>query len=254
MFRIAQFFILFAAFFGGAVSFATEFVPSALPNQVAEAPIIVRGTIGMSYSDWGNHDDGGRGLFTFYQLQPSDVMKGQVTAGATILFREIGGEKDGIGEGVPGAAQFTRGEDVIVMLGLQNHDGSYDLRGLSAGKFNIVREEDGSEGLKSVALSPPPHEGNWTIADLKKAVRDQEATSQTKPSGAPTKLPSNLAAQSSFPASSKTPSSAEGLPAPQLQTSGVEPTGAKGHDSVLFYALGALGLLFIGFIVRRIRK
>jgi hypothetical protein len=246
MSRIAQFFILFLT----ATSFATEFVPSSLPSQVAQVPIIVRGTIGATYSDWGSHDDGGRGIFTFYQLQPVEVMKGQVASGSTILFREIGGEKDGVGEGVPGAAQFTHGEDVVVMLGPQNKDGSYDLRGLSAGKFNIVREEDGSESLSSVALSPPPHEGKWTIADLKKAVKEQGATPQANSSS-----PASPHSAATLSPSSSKPSN---LPAPQLQTSDAEPADAKGHDSVLFYALGALGLLFIvftvGFIARRIRK
>lgn len=239
MSRISQFFVTFLF---ATSAFATEFVPSSLPSQVAQVPIIVRGTIGTSYSDWGNHDGGGRGLFTFYQLQPTEVLKGQVAAGATILFREIGGEKDGMGEGVPGAAQFTRGEDVVVMLGPQNGDGSYDLRGLSAGKFNIVREEDGSESLTSVALSPPPHDGKWTITDLKKAVRDQGASPQTKilPSAQPTAAPLSPA-----------PSVSAKVPAPQLQTPDAEPSGAKGYDSVLW----ALGLILIGFVVvMRIRK
>jgi hypothetical protein len=240
MFRIVQILIVFAT-----AAFATEFVPSSLPSQVAQVPIIVRGTIGMSYSDWGSHEGGGRGIFTFYQLQPSEVLKGQVASGATILFREIGGEKDGMGEEVPGAAQFTRGEDVVVMLGPQNSDGSYDLRGLSSGKFNIVREEDGSESLTSVALSPPPHEGKWTIADLKKAVRDQAAS--PSPSASETRV---KPAATLSPASSITPQ----VPAPQLQTSAAERSGAKGHDSILFDALIAFGLIAIGFIGMRIRK
>jgi hypothetical protein len=243
MFRITQFLIGFCLLVTAA--FATEFVPSSLPSQVAQIPIIVRGTIGMSYSDWGSHDGGGRGIFTFYQLQPTEVMKGQIAAGATILFREIGGEKDGMGEEIPGSAQFTRGEDVVVMLGPQNSDGSYDLRGLSAGKFNITREEDGSESLTSVALSPPPHEGKWTIADLKKAVRDQGAA----PSPSASEVQAKPAATLS-PALSIAPKPA----APQLQTSDAEPSGAKGHDSVLFYAWIAFGLVAIGFIGMRIRK
>jgi hypothetical protein len=246
MFRIAQFLILLVA----ATSFATEFIPSSLPSQVSQVPIIVRGTIGMTYSDWGSHDDGGRGLFTFYQLQPSEVLKGQVSAGTTILFREIGGEKDGVGETVPGAAQFTRGEDVVVMLGPQNKDGSYDIKGLSAGKFNITREEDGSESLTSVALSPAPHDGKWTIADLKKAVREQSATSpspvDTKPSPSASPAKENPVASEPNPAAS------------QLQTLATEPPlgtkGAKGPYSLPFGEKVALGLILIGIVIMTIRK
>jgi hypothetical protein len=239
MSRIIQFFLILFA----TAAYATEFVPSSLPSQVAQVPIIVRGTIGSHYSDWGNRDDGGRGLYTFYQLQPSEVMKGQVASGASILFREIGGEKDGVGAVIPGAAQFTQSEDVVVMLGSQNNDGSYDLIGLSAGKFNITRQEDGSEGLTSAALSPPPHDGKWTIADLKKAVHDQAATPQAK-------SPASNSAAVPVSTLSKPPKPA----APQLQTSEAEPSGAKGHDSVFFRAMIVLGLILIGLIALKIRK
>jgi hypothetical protein len=235
MSRIAQFFILTLA----SLAFATEFVPSSLPSQVAEVSTIVRGKIGSTYSDWAIRDEGGRGLFTFYQIQPTEVLKGSASMGSTILFREIGGEKDGVGETVPGAAQFTQGEDVVVMLGPQNKDGSYDLRGLSAGKLNITREEDGSESLSSVALSPPSHAAKWTIADLKKAVRDQSANPQPK-------ISSLAQTNSETPKISPTPSISA---APQLQTSAAEPSGAKGRDSVLFNAMIALGLILIGFVI-----
>jgi hypothetical protein len=205
-------------------AFATTFMPLPLSKQTVDAPNIVRGIVGTSYSDWGMRIDGTKDLFTFYQLQPTEVFKGDVDPSKSFIFRELGGEKDGVGMQVPGSGQFSVGEDVIILLGPVNPDGSYDLRGLSSGKYNITRQEDGTETLSGVGLAPPGKDNDkdgfvhddetsplksdmrkWTISDLRRIVHEQGAAPKTPTKSA---LPTSIA---------KTSSSS--LAAPRLQPS-----------------------------------
>jgi hypothetical protein len=254
---------LFWAFSGSA--FATTFLPMPLPQMVVQAPNIVRGTIGATiYSDWAQGSGGNRGIYTFYQLQPIEVFKGDISASASILFREQGGEKDGIGMHIPGSGVFSPGEDVVVMLSPRNSDGSYDLRGLSSGKFNIIRQDDGSEALTGIALSPPDSDGfvhdadegdshpahsgaskKWTISDLRKIVHDQGATP-----------PHPVPHKSTHPVPSLSPTATFSA-APQLQPSASPSSDeggapiAQGHYRVLAFALVLAGLFALA---RKLKK
>ena len=121
-------------------------------DTVQEAPTIVHGKVGMSYSDWGKTADGGKRLYTFYELLISEVLKGNAS-GNSLIMREIGGEKDGVGLQVPGAAQFNRGEDVVVMLSGKNEDGSYDVWGLTMGRYVVQKDESGQESVVGAGIT-----------------------------------------------------------------------------------------------------
>ncbi len=138
---------------------ATSFIERPLPETVRETEQIARGKIGRKSVREAQSADGRRRLYTYYELQLSEVIKGSLDLDQTpqILVREFGGEKDGVGMQVPGAAQFESGEDVVLMLGSRNVDDSYDLRGLMTGKFNIEKDEDGTEYLKNAGVSALTH-------------------------------------------------------------------------------------------------
>jgi hypothetical protein len=70
------------------------------------------------------------------------------------MVREIGGEKDGIGMKIPGAARFSQGEEVVVFAtDRAQADGAYDLRGLMLSKLNVREESSGEERLTGPAIT-----------------------------------------------------------------------------------------------------
>lgn len=167
-------------------AFGTSFIERPFPESVKDAPIIVRGKAGTSYSDWARNDDQSRRIYTFTEIQVDEAIKGGFGNQRSVIVRELGGEKDGLGMQVPGTAKFQRGEDVVVFLGRRNEDGSYNVRGMSMGKYNVARDENGTEYLSggSLALHSEHRvenggqddtrtEPKWTLDRLKKLVQEQ---------------------------------------------------------------------------------
>jgi hypothetical protein len=220
--------------FSVSVSHATMFVPIPMTTQVGEADTIVRGKIGNSYADYGPRNDGAKSIFTYYQLQVSEALKGDAPSSGQIMIREMGGEVNGVGMQVAGSAHFDPGEDVVVFMGPKNPDGSYDLKGLSSGKYNIQTQDDGTENLLGLAQ----HE---TMTSLHRIVLQ-------KP-GKPVHSP-----RPSFPPS--TVQQPEHSAAPQLQPSTPPPSdeesrpAAKTSIWVFLLAAGLLGW----FALRRFLK
>lgn len=134
--------------------FATTFVPVPFSQTVKEADTIVRGRIGESHVDWSKTGgDGSKRIYTYYEIQVDEVVKGGIGNSKTVIMRQMGGEKDGVGMSIPGAAKFSPGEDVVVMLGAELSDQTHDLMGLMTGKLQVLRDEKGQEVLKGPAVS-----------------------------------------------------------------------------------------------------
>ncbi len=173
---------------------ATSFYPQPFPESVQTAPIILRGKAGVSYSDWSKDDSGGKRIYTFYELQPTEVLKGNVSASSPLTLRELGGEKDGVGLNVPGVSQFEKGEDAVVFLKEKNSGGSYDVQGMMMGKYNIQKDSEGTEYLTGMGLntfknysdnngnnsgnssdsaSGSPSPKRWTLTALRELIRAQ---------------------------------------------------------------------------------
>jgi hypothetical protein len=176
LFKNPIFFILFfqSSFFLSQ-AIATSFVSVPLEKRVYESPIIVRGKTGNSYSDWVIHPDGSRQIFTFTELDVTEVLKGDVKS-SQILIREIGGEKDGIGLSVPGAATFRPGEDVVVTL--DNSDDpkdGYRIQGMSMGKYTVEKDPDGNEYLSGGSLSLERGSKRTTLGNLRQIIDSQKS-------------------------------------------------------------------------------
>ncbi|MBI2606945.1 MAG: hypothetical protein HYW49_12800 [Deltaproteobacteria bacterium] len=117
-----------------------------LKDVVQESALIVRGRTGESYSDWGKSES--RTIYTYTHFAVTEVFKGKLGE-TNIVLRQPGGSKDGIELHVPGAATFTPGEDIVVLLGPRfAEDGSYDVPGFTTGKYNVI-EKDGRVFLES---------------------------------------------------------------------------------------------------------
>ncbi len=180
-------FTLLIPLLAASPTWATSFVSRPLPETTQKTPTLVRGKIGSSYSDWVKTPDGGKRIYTFYDLQVTEAFKGEPKTGTSIQIREMGGEKDGVGLQISGAAQFSQGEDVVVTLGEKNPDGSFDLRGLMTGKFGVGRDQSGNEILigatgEDLDGAPEDHHGPWTLNEFRKLVASQSQPSHSEAS------------------------------------------------------------------------
>jgi hypothetical protein len=162
---------LFLGLVGQAV--ASSYVVPSVDRFATEAQLIVQGTIRTSVSDWGSDADGIRRLFTTYELEVAEVLKGS-ESGKLIYFRELGGEKDGTTYRIEGSAQFSENEAVVVFLKGKNNQGSYDLNGMSLGKADLqgaASEDAILVGTLFAGQSKP-----WRLKDLKAMLPPPPAT------------------------------------------------------------------------------
>lgn len=243
------------------LAFATSFYPQPFPDTIQGAPVIVRGKAGMNYSDWAKDDEGSKRIYTFNEIQVTEVLKGSLSANSVVI-REMGGEKDGVGLHVEGTSHYQRGEDVVVLLRHKNSDGSYDVQGMMMGKYNVLKDSDGTEYLEGPGLHQTHPEGQttsgtpkkWTIDALRQLIRSQTET-QPSPSQSE-KLRRNLTSDSSLPHSPvpSLPSPTSTSPAaPQLQPAESEeshPSSAT-LPALAISALGALGIFLLYLFLRK---
>jgi hypothetical protein len=262
-------YVLILILFSASLVWATSFISQPFPDSVQDAPNIVHGKIGMSYADWGKGNDGTKRIYTYYELDVEESLKGTVQ-GPSVSMRELGGEKDGIGMQVPGASHFDRGEDVVVFLGEKNLEGSYDVWGLSMGKYDLQTDDSGQQILMGPGLSngggdhadhtdhdDVVHPGEkpsdthaasaWTLEKLRALIQSQ-SESKTRPAikrGSPSYLPNP-----SISSAAKSPAPTE---APALQN---QEDPANGSSGLFAWSRIAIACLVLGaiFWFRRGRK
>lgn len=81
-------------------------------------------------------------VVTRVHLLVEESLKGDVRQGEVFVFDAWGGSLDGVTVETVGEARYNQGDRVMVQLeGIQ---GEYHTLGLSFGKWNVVREHDGS--------------------------------------------------------------------------------------------------------------
>lgn len=248
-------------------AWATTFMQQPFPDAVNDAPIVARGKIGSSTSDWGSLADGQRRIYTFYDFALSEVLKGPVasTSGHSITIREMGGSKNGVGMEVAGTARFDTGEDVVVFLNPRNADGSYDVRGMMMGKLDVKQDENGNDYLVGPALIEKQGNGivqddtlhinqgarAWTLDRLRRLIDDQKSgNAHAENSQKPRTSPSATPVASPRQAISAAPAE----PAPGLQPGDSEETGAGSGLWSRFgipFTLVALCIGAAAFLLRR---
>lgn len=161
---------------GGIVvaAHATTFIEVPFSTSAREAPIIVRARVGESAAGWEADAEGTRRIYTYTELEVQETLKGGLRAGAAIRARELGGKVGDEAMRVAGTARFRPGEDVVVLLGEQAHDGSYPVRGMMMGKLRVTRATDGTERLEGPALVGATRAGGraWSLTELRKELRD----------------------------------------------------------------------------------
>lgn len=184
---IHGFWILILSLAAGWNAQGTSFMARPFPQTVQEAPVIVRGRVGSSHAAWGRSPEESRRIFTYTDLNIEEVIKGPDLHVHRIELREIGGEVGGVGMEVEGSSRFSPGEEVVVLLGNENRDGSFDVRGLMMGKLKVVTDDRGQEVLRGPAIDFQEdgvigeREGTpqktWTLEGLRKLVAGEGSRS-----------------------------------------------------------------------------
>lgn len=236
--------LAFTVFGDWASCLATSFIEQPFPDTVQEAPIIVRGKVGKTSANWGKGADGGKRIYTFNDLDVQEVFKGHLDT-RSIVIRELGGEKDGIGMQVAGTSYFEPGEDVVVLLSERNSENSYEVRGLMMGKYNLKTDASGKEYLVGPGI-PSSDTHQWTLEALREVIQTQANPPAPSPSQESQEKDTGMPSKHTVPPSDDTKPSAS-----QLQNSFTEgskdslenpaPDGFSTH-LILALGLGALGL------------
>jgi len=182
-----------------STSWATTFLERPFPDSLQKAPTVVRGIVGKKASQWTELKDGSKRIYTYYTLQVTEVLKGQVEGG-TLQFREIGGSVGGIGMRIAGTAEFDTGEDVVVFLGEKDADASYPLLEMMMGKYSLEKDANGEEHLVGAGMggghAHADHPGGmhpegeevdkkpqkiWTMAAVRELIVQQSGKTSAQP-------------------------------------------------------------------------
>ncbi|NDD92414.1 hypothetical protein EBZ37_10050 [bacterium] len=237
---------------------ATSFIKRSFPDAVKDAPVIVRGVIGMSYSDYVRDPGNNERIFTFYEVTPSEVLKGALADNGRVIVRELGGSKNGVSMNIPGASSFKRGEEVVLFLGLSNSDGSHNVRGMMMGKYWIESVKGEEYIVGPGALTPEEVEdggvvhseqantrsrSTYTMKALRELIHSESKSGEGSPA-------------SGIPGQAPAPVASVGAPQPEQSAApSVEPgTGAQAEaQRSSRWIWGAL-LLVCWWSIRRLRR
>jgi hypothetical protein len=124
---------------------ATVLVPLDTKALTARAERIVLAVVESQTARWSSDH---QAIFTDVTLRVTRAYKGSVKAGDRIVVRREGGELDGLGMRVSGAAGFTVGEEVVVFTETRGN-ASWTV-GMTQGKLHV---SVGSDGVKHVAAA-----------------------------------------------------------------------------------------------------
>lgn len=208
------------------LALSSSFFEQPFPDSVRGAPAIIRGKVGKSEAQWNTLPDGTRQLFTYYDVEVVESLKGKPRTGAPIQIRELGGLKDGVSIQISGTAQFSPGEDMVVMLSEPNESSanSYPVQGMMMGRFGIEKGLDGKEYLQGSGLgSSDKKPVKVSLDDLREIIRTQAAEPAINPTpvgGATSTPPPGTLSESKNPEPKAATSSEVQATLPSNETSG----------------------------------
>jgi hypothetical protein len=109
---------------------AASDLPQLSFNQMTDSSeLVVSGTVTRTWADW---DPDHKYIWTHYELAVSATHKG--TAGQTVDIAEPGGQVNGMGMSISGAAGYAVGENVLAFLS-RMPNGFLRTAGLGQGKY-----------------------------------------------------------------------------------------------------------------------
>ncbi len=245
-----------------STALASSFFEQPFPDTVRATPNIVRGRIGKSEAQWTTLPNGAKHLFTYYDVEVSERLKGKARSGS-IRIRELGGEKDGVSLQVSGTARFTTGEDVVVMLGepSASGDGAFPVTGMMMGKYTVEKGADGKEYLRGPGLggsvhpelrnenSPSAGKAQIALEAVREIIREQASEPAIAPSATPNPSGDGLLASKATPAM---PTMVAPTPDHTDRGEGSSRTGGRASSPILFLIGAVIGVMW--FLKSRRKK
>ena len=117
------------------IASASVVMHETLDEMARRVPLIVRGRVVRTVPAW---DEQKHTIWTWTELSVTDPIKGR--PGALVLVKQPGGELDGIGQAVGGAATFREGDDCVLFLERAPHEtDAYMVTGMAAGKILMTQ-------------------------------------------------------------------------------------------------------------------
>jgi hypothetical protein len=142
---------------------ASQFTEMSFDAVARESQLIVRGTIGETFSAW---DDAHEVIYTYATVRVNRYF-GESTGPDTVMIREVGGTVDGYTQEAIGFPAIRSGEDVVLMLSPWEGSTDFRIHAFNQGKY-LVRNRGGVE----VLVSDPMQQGHGRLnADRHGGVR-----------------------------------------------------------------------------------
>ena len=134
---------------------ASQFVKLPFDQVAREATLVVRGTLGQTWSAW---DDEHQVIYTYSTIRVNRYF-GETTGPDTLVVREVGGRVDGYTQEAIGFPMLREGEEVVLMLSQWDGSADYRIHAFNQGKF-LVKNRGGLE----VLVEDPVKQGDERLA------------------------------------------------------------------------------------------
>jgi hypothetical protein len=121
---------------------ASQFIDKPFDDVARESALIVRGTIGATWTAW---DDAHEVIYTYATVRVGRYF-GEATGPDTLVVREVGGTVDGYAMEAIGFPMLREGQDVVLMLAKWEDGADYRIHAYNQGKY-LVRQRAGREVL-----------------------------------------------------------------------------------------------------------
>jgi hypothetical protein len=121
---------------------ASQFVLQPFDKVAREATLVVRGTLGQTWTAW---DDAHQVIYTYATVRVQRYF-GETTGPDTLIVREVGGRADGYTQEAIGFPVLREGEEVVLMLSQWEGGADYRIHAFNQGKY-LVKNRGGLEVL-----------------------------------------------------------------------------------------------------------
>lgn len=141
---------------------ATLVQPVALPELVKRSPTIVHGTVLETRTQ---SEAGGGQIYTYVTVSGREFLKGGPPQGASITFRQIGGQVGDQVVYVPGTPRFSPKQEVLLFLTGEDAGGYPQVMGIFQGALRPVSGPGGEQRVEGLgpegntSLLPDPAQG-----------------------------------------------------------------------------------------------
>lgn len=132
---------LLALLLAGAAAQATTVLYVPMKKSIQLSDYVLLGHVQRLEAGYNAEGE----IVTRVHLLVEESLKGDIQKGEVFVFHARGGSLDGVRVETVGEARYALGDKVLVQL--ENIQGEYHTLGLSFGKWNVIREKNGSSSV-----------------------------------------------------------------------------------------------------------